>query len=44
MCAECPSPGLATGTILYVVFFEVFPKAQEVGGHHPTPQASGPGL
>eukprot|EP00090_Calanus_glacialis_P001792 TRINITY_DN11320_c0_g1_i2.p1 TRINITY_DN11320_c0_g1~~TRINITY_DN11320_c0_g1_i2.p1 ORF type:complete len:166 (-),score=24.11 TRINITY_DN11320_c0_g1_i2:6-431(-) len=24
--------GLATGTILYVIFFEIFPKAKQVGG------------
>jgi len=24
--------GIATGTILYVIFFEIFPKAKEVGG------------
>merc|ERR1712223_2251324 len=25
-------PGIATGTIVYVVFFEIFPKAKSVGG------------
>ncbi len=25
-------PGIATGTIVYVVFFEIFPKAREIGG------------
>ncbi len=24
--------GIATGTILYVVFFEIFPKARQIGG------------
>ena len=24
--------GIATGTVIYVVFFEVFPKGKEVGG------------
>jgi zinc transporter ZupT len=28
----CLFIGLATGTILYVIFFEIFPKAKQVGG------------
>lgn len=26
--------GVATGTIIYVIFFEIFPKAREIGGFH----------
>ena len=29
---EPNEPGIATGTIVYVVFFEIIPKAKTVGG------------
>ena len=25
-------PAIATGTVIYVIFFEIFPKAKEIGG------------
>ena len=29
---ECLIEGIATGTVVYVVFFEIIPKAKTVGG------------
>jgi hypothetical protein len=31
-CAYISISGIATGTVVYVVFFEIFPKGKEIGG------------